>query len=399
MEEPVDKKKLLDLLEKGYAIPPLSPVAMKLVEMAADDNCSAGDLADLIQKDPSLSVRLLKLANSAFFRTIYPVTTLSQAVVKVGFQRLRIMALSVSLRDAFPMGKVGPLDYEKFWQNSIYRAVLARYLAKELQICSAEEAFVTALIMEIGLLIFFDLFIKKSDEKTVIRMDPLQSLLAWEQKKYGMTHRQVGEIALRFWRFPAHIIRCQQATAKALLSEGNDPLVRICELARVLSRVILSNSEQFEAPFSIAERYFGLDQSVVNDILVTTIEQVEEIAASLRVELIREKDLLRIVEKANITLSGISDKISAELFDQSQDHLPTFGSIGTEPNSSARTLQAVAHEIRNPLTVIGGFARRLIASSDLDSAGSQYARIILEEAARLEDFLSRVTCKMESPDL
>ncbi|MBW2215799.1 MAG: HDOD domain-containing protein, partial [Deltaproteobacteria bacterium] len=83
------KQTLLNLLKSGYSLPPLSPVATKLVELAADDSCSARDLANLIEKDPSLSVRLLKLANSAFFRTLYPVTTLTQAVVKVGFQHLR----------------------------------------------------------------------------------------------------------------------------------------------------------------------------------------------------------------------------------------------------------------------------------------------------------------------
>ena len=59
---------LLKSLESGYSLPPLSVVALRLVELASDDDCSASDLAELIEKDPSLAVRLLKIANSVFFQ-------------------------------------------------------------------------------------------------------------------------------------------------------------------------------------------------------------------------------------------------------------------------------------------------------------------------------------------
>ena len=95
---------LLQRLESGYSLPVLSVVAIRLVEFASDEECSVNDLVSLIEKDPSLAIRLLKVANSAFFRTAEPATTLRQAVIRIGFQQLRIMALSLSLRDTFPMG-------------------------------------------------------------------------------------------------------------------------------------------------------------------------------------------------------------------------------------------------------------------------------------------------------
>ena len=88
-----------------------------------------------------------------------------------------------------------------------------------------------------------------------------------------------------------------------------------------------------------------------NDILLTTFEQVEEIAGSLRVELNREKDLLRIVEKANMALSRISDQIyEGQGIQDSKKSLPGFESFDISKDSTANTLQAVAHEIRNPLS-------------------------------------------------
>ena len=86
-------------IESGYSLPSLSPVAMQLVELALDDSTSAQTLAALIERDPSLTVRVLRLANSTLFQTRQPTISLKQAVVKLGYERLRIMALSLSLRD------------------------------------------------------------------------------------------------------------------------------------------------------------------------------------------------------------------------------------------------------------------------------------------------------------
>lgn len=352
-------------------------------------------MADLIEKDPSLSVRLLKLANSAFFRTRYPVTTLTNAVVKVGFEHLRIMALSVSLRDAFPMGKVGTLDYEKFWRISIYRGLIAKHLAKQLKTCNPEEAFVAALIMEIGLLIFFDLFIKGSPEDTELKLDPLEDLFLWEKEHYGTDHRKIGEEVLRYWKFPENMVLCQQASSESLVNETATPLVRVCQLASVLSKIVSPNFEEFNAPYKVASETFGLDQAVIHDIILDTLGQVEDIADSLRVDLSRENDLLGIVEKANLTLSRISEKISITQHVKESNTLPSFDSIGNKKDS-IKTLQAVAHEIRNPLTVIGGFARRLAASAEFNSSGSEYANIILTEVERVEECLSKMIDKSES---
>ena len=146
---------LLQRLESGYSLPVLSLVAIRLVELASDEECSVNDLVSLIEKDPSLAIRLLKVANSAFFRTAEPATTLRQAVIRIGFQQLRIMALSLSFRDTFPMGTIGGFDYERFWRASLYRALMAKSLAEQIGTCNPEEAFVAGLTLGVGFLDFF----------------------------------------------------------------------------------------------------------------------------------------------------------------------------------------------------------------------------------------------------
>lgn len=383
---------ILTLLESGYNLPALNPIALRLMEMASDDHSSARDLANLIGKDPSLSVRVLKLANSAFYRTLEPVSTLDSAVVKIGFNRLRIMALSISLRDTFPMGKTGPIDYEQFWKTSLYRGLTAKSIADRMGNCNPAEAFLASFILEIGLLIFVDLFLKGSVREDFPGMDSSDDILEWERKTFGLDHRRIGEAALEYWKFPGPIIQCQQASTDRSARTQTGALIGICEMAAVLSKILSHGADSFESPYFIAQESFGLDQDTINDILVSVFQQVEAIASSLRVDVDRERDLLSIIEKAHAALSRVSERIPENRFSSTERKPPpSFESIGGTDMSARDILQAAAHEIRNPLTVVGGFARKLAAAMDPDSPEGKYADIILKEALRLEHALSEMT--------
>ena len=275
-------KNLLKRIESGYSLPSLSPVAIKLVEIASDDACSIEELISLIEKDPSLAVNLLKMANSAFFKSGQPVASLQQAIMRIGFHQLRIMGLSMSLRNTFPMGKVGPLDYENFWRISLYRGLIAKSLAQHLKSCNPDEAFVAGLIIEVGFLIFFDLQIKGKTEETIPDLSSLEELLRWEDEHFGVDHRVIGEAALRYWKFPDKIVECQKGYGKGAMDQKAAPLTRVCELARVFSCAMLHREIDFHILFSGAQELYGLSDDVINDIILATFEEVEEIAAQGR---------------------------------------------------------------------------------------------------------------------
>jgi HD-like signal output (HDOD) protein len=388
-----EPSEILRQIESGYWLPSLSPVAIKLIEIALVDTSSAEDLAAIIEQDPSLAIRVLRTANSAFFKTTRSTTSLRQAVVKLGFQRLRIMALSLSLRDTFPMGRIGVLDYREFWHTSLYRALIAKSLAAQAEESSPEEAFVAGLIMEIGLPILFDLRIKYDSEAPFIKLEPLEELLMWERDRYGIDHRQVGDAALKNWRFPEFIIQCQLLYGTAALSQDAPLLARICEFSRDLSGIMSRESWGFHASFQTVAFLFGLNQDAVSGILITAFEQVHDIAENLELELNKERDLMEIMEKANRTLGLISEKMASfEEIPQSSSH-PSFDALEGKRDIVGYTLQSVAHEIRNPLLAVGGFARRLAGALEPSSEAGEYVRIILKEASRLEDALDRMTAE------
>ena len=381
----------LKQVESGRGLPVLSPVAIKLVELASDDTSSAQDLVDLIEKDPPLVSRLLKLANSAFYHVSAPVSTPTQAVVRVGFDRLRVMALSISLRDTFPMGRIGPLDYEKFWRISLYRAFICKSLATTLECANAEEAFVAGLLMEIGLLLFFEMFIKGKDENVILDLESLQDLLAWERAHFGVDHHQVGKAALTHWKFPASIVECQELKSGETLRKNMVALPGMCSLAAAWAEEFLQQSSGFPAIFQRAEQDLGLGQDVVNEILLQAFQEVDDVAAQFNLESQRERDLLLLLEKANRTLSQISERISTGEISPTGHHFPSLSSVPKNDRAIQYTLQAIAHEIRNPLTAVGGFARKLSGTLDPGSEEGKYVHLILSEAERLENVLAEVT--------
>lgn len=378
---------LLNIQEKlgsDYQLPALSVIALRLVELASDDTKSASELASWLEKDPALASRVIKMANSAYFPKTRPVSTLKEAIVRIGFERLRMMALSISLRDTFPMSKVGPLDCELFWKVSIYRAVLGREIARKLKSCDPEEAFLAGLIMEIGLLVLVDVFLKKKGVEFDLDLLRFNELILLEEDTFGINHRQIGEFLLTRWKFPDEIIKTQKVGMPGMDIDAYSPLQKVCHMAMVLSKIPMEEGGVFERPYNELKWAFGLEPEVVDEILFESIYQVEGMAEVMKIHMSMEKDVLGIMEKANRTLLKISERLMRGM--RGTDELPTMETLRSE-GVDKRFLDAIAHEIRNPLLAVGGFARRLAKSLEPESKGAVYAGVLIKEAERLERLL------------
>src|SRR5512134_2895181 len=122
--ETTEKSKLLHQIAANDFLPSLSPLTIQLIEAAADEQSSVLDLTRIIEQDPGLTTRLLKLVNSAYFARRSRISSVSHAIIMAGFKKVRLMALNISLRDTFPLGRVAGMDYDLFWKTSLYRALI-----------------------------------------------------------------------------------------------------------------------------------------------------------------------------------------------------------------------------------------------------------------------------------
>ncbi|MGO9014597.1 MAG: HDOD domain-containing protein [Dissulfurispiraceae bacterium] len=372
----------MEKIREGYGLPVLSPIALRLRELASSETASIDDLASLMAKDPSLAARLLRLANAAFFGNEGQITTIEKAIMRVGFMHLRNMALSISLRDAFPMGKVGAMDYEEFWRSSLYRAIIARSLARTKKTCNPEEAFVAGLTLEIGSLIFFDLFIKgKSD--FMPGPYPFETLIEWEQEQFGVNHRDIGHQALRYWNFPEIILECQDACLNEKRQDRVPPLALLCDAARRFSYLISEQGAGWHVMFTEVETIYGIKSEVLTPLLVSAFNEVQEISETLKVNMSREGDLIKLLEKANFTLQKLILTMTKWIFF-------VFNGKGLDGSqlmaqySLTERLQMVAFEIKKPLEIIREFIDNLVPSISPDSREWSHVQAITEEVKKVE---------------
>jgi len=391
------KTKLLKRIVEGDGFPSLSSLAVKLIEIAADDRASAQDLAAIIEKDPGLATQLLKLAGSAFFARPVPATSISRAVVFLGFNKVRIMALSLSLRNIFPMGKRGAMDYDHFWKTSLYRALIAQAFVHSVQPdnLDPEEAFVAALILEIGLLMLYEISTEEMKKTFPGGNLPLENVIAWEEESLGINHREVGGFVLERWHFSDHLILTQSLYGAPALEREEPALCRIVELARRMTELVFGSATDLHEFHQQAESLLNLDRKAINGVLLKAFDDVEELAEQLRVTIDSQTDIISLMEKANQALVRINtgmDTTVQKLLDQARQHNSSLTRMSEKMSKSRReilqnTLDAVAHEIRNPLLAIGGFAGRLASTTKKGDRVGQYAQIITDESARLEQIL------------
>ena len=128
-------------------LPTLPVIVSRILEVADDSGASANELAELVARDMSVSAKVLNLANSAFYGFSRRITTIPQAVVVLGFDTVRSLALSVSVFDSLSRNTSDvSFDREAFWIHSIGCGTASRLIAKELGFRDTGTFFVAGLL-------------------------------------------------------------------------------------------------------------------------------------------------------------------------------------------------------------------------------------------------------------
>ena len=405
-----EKARLLEKIADGEGLPSLSPLTIRLVELAADDRSSASDLAHIIEKDPALTTRLLRLVNSAFFAQREKITSVLRGVVQVGFNQVRLMALSLSLRDTFPLGKVGGMHYDHFWKTSLYRALIAKNFAQSTRSSdlNPEEAFVGGLILEIGMLMLFNVCPDEMKKVFPGGDISLEKAIVWEEENLGINHREAGGLVLQRWGFPERLVESQKYFGHEALQPDKPLVCNILELAREATEIFFGQKTELYEFQETAQRLLRLDIEAVNGLLAKTFDRISELAEYLQLEIDSQQDILGVMEKANQALARINTSMETSLqglLEKADRHNQSTNEASGKTAEGQRstlqnTLDAVAHEIRNPVLAIGGFAQRLASIGEQEHNGRlrliqvsdirQYSEIIAKESSRLERVLKEI---------
>ncbi|HEV8293399.1 MAG TPA: HDOD domain-containing protein [Tepidisphaeraceae bacterium] len=289
----IDKIRRIELLPS----PPL--LAMKVIELVRED-APIDEIAEVISRDSALAAKLLKTANSTFYRRSHTVSTIKHATTVLGLQALRTLVLGFSLVQRLKTQKPRAFDHEKYWRRSIYAATAARALAIKLKMIQREEHFLAALLADIGMLALDQVC---DDYPELCRRARSHAELAEiEQDVLGLTHADASGLLARQWKLPAMLAipmgshhRPESATdafgTKMAHIVATAGLAADIFLEHRAAQALLELRQSCANQFALTQSYCD---SIVNEVRLSAIE----VAPLFEISLPSTPDLIGIAVKA-----------------------------------------------------------------------------------------------------
>lgn len=189
-------------------LPALPEIYIKVTKLIDDISSTADQIGDIIQTDPSITIRILKLINSAYFGLTKPVTSITQTVTLLGNQRLKHILLGSVLERVFKDIDTDQFSMEAFWQHSIKTAIISRHLAMQnARIIDHDALFTAGLLHDIGRLVIVGTFADRLDEIEALKSDKNMGSAQAEREILGYDHTEVGEALLESWGLPYMLIQ------------------------------------------------------------------------------------------------------------------------------------------------------------------------------------------------
>lgn len=185
-------------------LPTPAAKAFKIFRLAGDINTSIADLAIVVQTDPAITARIIKIANSAFYKSLHPATSVKDAIVRLGLKMIKRISLGFSLLTDYKKGPCREFDYDNFWSESLARAVVTRHIAEISQSAfTADEAFTVGLISRIGRLAFATVYPLEYSNilKQTLPDDDVQ-LRRNEREVFGIDHNELTAEMMADWGLP-----------------------------------------------------------------------------------------------------------------------------------------------------------------------------------------------------
>ncbi len=263
-------------------LPTLPHILLKLMEMCNKPETPLQEVAAIIEKDPSLSGKILRLINSAYYGLPRKIKDMENAVAYLGTNTVKNVAISASVYEAFKVKANSLFNLKLFWWHSIRCGVMARIMAKRVAYPNPDEAFFAGLLHDIGRLVLWVNF--KDEYKGLLEMyGGRPDLLLAGEIRLGATHCEVGAWLLDRWGLPSFVVdsvlyhhdpvdRIREAL----------PLVQIIYTANMASQHVSEYREQAEA---LASDLLGVGQKAFEEVATQANEESTEVARSLDIEI------------------------------------------------------------------------------------------------------------------
>jgi HD-like signal output (HDOD) protein len=194
------REKILELLSKRGDLPPFPEIVLRLRVLLRDPDVKVANIAKLIELEPVLAGRILKLSNSVYYsRSPKQITSLPLAITKLGFTLLFRMVFSLKLITLFSGSAV--LDSHKFWRHSLAVAVFTQALSRRVKAPKKEHeiAYLAGLMHDVGIMVFVHLVPDEYFDFLHGVGKVEQPLEVQEKNTFGIDHPELGALFIETW--------------------------------------------------------------------------------------------------------------------------------------------------------------------------------------------------------
>lgn len=280
-------KKLLAAVEKMPAFP---RSVQRILELTRDIACSPKDLVQVIEKDPVMTIKVLKVINSAYYSFPRKITAVSQCVVYLGFNTVKNLALGIAAIGILPKRNGANFDMDQYLLHSLTTASLAKLLCTQLTHAGVDpmDCYIAGLLHDFGKVVFAQFMPDEFSAALALSRQEQISLHLAEQQIIGADHTIVGSMLAERWQFAQPLVESIRH------HHSPDASISAMQACLFLSNQI-SKAQQYgnsgnpciEDPMPAHLGYFG----------ATSLEQVMPSAAALE-KVLQEAKLFAQLETA-----------------------------------------------------------------------------------------------------
>ena len=249
---------LMRLVKQVETLPTLPTVVSEILAALENPKTSAEQVNRIIVTDQALTTKILRLVNSAFFGFPREITSVTHAVVVLGFSTVRNVAITASVFSAIPGKGHAAFDRDAFWRHSIGVGVIARILARQCKVGDPEDAFVAGLVHDIGKVVLDEYLHDDFVEALETARREKISYLEAELRVFDTSHTRVGFWLTDKWNLPRVLVESVSFHHDPAAAPHHPQMAAIVHLADALCRIQKIGKSGGEQPATIKKEVFEL---------------------------------------------------------------------------------------------------------------------------------------------
>lgn len=269
------------ILKEIRDLPPFSAIANRALKLTNDPRASAVDISRVISYDPAFTARVLRMANSAYYGFARKVTTVSEAIVILGYETLKSVVLALTLQKFYDNEIRGyGLEKGDMWKHSVGCALAARLLATQVKYPAVEEAFVAGLLHDVGKVILNEYVRDEIDEIIELAGSQGLSFAEAEKRVLGFDHQDIGSKVAEKWNFSDTIveaIRCHHRPERAKKEPELTAIVHVADFICLSLGLGIGNDGMLYPLKKEALEILRLDEPEIDNLIYSAYSIAEEI--------------------------------------------------------------------------------------------------------------------------